>query len=112
MSEFYKNITSIKKAGIVHNYTEEEVQEYVKCAKDISYFAEHYIKIKNLDRGIELIQLRPYQRKILEHYFNNRNSICLSSRQSGKCITKGTVLDLEIEDQQFKLSIDELFRFI
>ena len=77
----------VKRDGVEHPYTEEEVQEYSRCMEDPVYFAEKYIKVINLDQG--LIQFKPYkyQRKMLKHFDDNRFSIILACRQSGKSIS-------------------------
>ena len=77
----------VKRDGVEHPYTEAEVQEYAKCMEDPVYFASKYIKVINLDEG--LIQFKPYnyQRKMLKHFNDNRFSIILACRQSGKSIS-------------------------
>ncbi len=109
MPDFYNNIPTIKKAGVSYQYTEEELKEYVKCASDPLYFAEHYVKVVHVDRGLEMIQLRPYQKKLLKHFTENRNSICLSSRQSGKCVGGETEILVKDGNQLTSWKIGELF---
>ena len=43
--ETYRDNPLLKKAGVTIEYTQEQVEEYIKCAKDPVYFAENYIKI-------------------------------------------------------------------
>ena len=45
----YRDNPRLKRVGVQINYTEEQVLEYRKCAKDPVYFAK-YIKIVTLDR--------------------------------------------------------------
>ena len=47
----YRDNPLLKRAGVQHNYTEDEIKEYIKCSKDPVYFAEQYIKIVNVDKG-------------------------------------------------------------
>jgi hypothetical protein len=77
----------VKDDGIVHNYTPEEVSEYKKCMESPAYFARNYIKVINLDRGLVPFDLYPYQEKMFEHFHENRFSIVLACRQSGKSIS-------------------------
>lgn len=63
-----------------------EVEEYEKCALDINYFAENYIKIISLDKGLIPYKPYPYQQKMYEVIDNNRFSIVLAPRQSGKSL--------------------------
>lgn len=81
---FYENNTSILKGDLVFERTEEEIKEWLKCKNDILYFANTYCKLMTPE-GVQHIQLRDYQKKYLRHLEQNRLSIYLSCRQSGKC---------------------------
>lgn len=78
---------NVKRDGVAHNYTRHELEEYAKCMKDPSYFAKNYCKIIHLDRGLVNFDLYPYQEKMFDHFNNNRFSIVLACRQSGKSIS-------------------------
>lgn len=84
-NETYLGNALVKRDGVQANYTEHEISEYVKCMKDPIYFAENYIKVISLDKG--LIPFRPYeyQERMFKHFNDNRFSIVLACRQSGKC---------------------------
>lgn len=83
---FYENNTSILKGDLVFERTEEEIKEWLKCKNDILYFANTYCKLMTPE-GIQHIQLRDYQKKYLRHLEQNRLSVYLSCRQSGKTTT-------------------------
>ena len=83
----YNGNSLVKKDGITHNYTQEEIQEYRKCMKDPAYFATTYAKIINLDKGLVPFDLYPYQEKMFKHFNENRFSVILACRQSGKSIS-------------------------
>lgn len=83
----YLGNSQVKRDGVSHNFTPEQVQEYVKCAKNASYFAETYMKVIHVDRGLVPFKLYDYQRKMIDHFENNRFSIVLACRQSGKSIS-------------------------
>lgn len=78
---------NIKRDGIVHEYTQHEISEYVKCSNDAAYFAANYCKIISLDEGLVNFKLYDYQEKMFEHFNENRFSIVLACRQSGKSIS-------------------------
>ena len=78
---------NVKKDGIVQGWSEETIQEYVKCMKDPAYFAKTYCKIISLDEGLVNFKLYPYQEKMFHHFNDNRFSIVLACRQSGKSIS-------------------------
>lgn len=77
----------IKRDGVQHTYTPEEIQEYMKCKNDPSYFARTHCKVISLDRGLVPFDLYPYQEKMFKHFRQNRYSIVLACRQSGKSIS-------------------------
>jgi hypothetical protein len=54
---------------------------------DPAYFAKTYVKIISLDKGLVNFNLYPYQEKMFHHFNDNRFSIVLACRQSGKSIS-------------------------
>jgi len=86
-NEGYLGNNLIKRSGIEHQYTEEELAEYMKCSEDPCHFIENYTQIISLDEGMVPFKLRGYQDKLIEHYNTNRFNVVLASRQSGKSIT-------------------------
>ena len=87
MNDTYLGNANIKRDGVVHNFTKHEVMEYKKCLEDPGYFASTYCKIIHVDRGLVPFELYPYQEDMFEHFRNNRFSIVLACRQSGKSIS-------------------------
>lgn len=83
---FYDNNVKLLKADLTFRRTEEEINEWKKCKNDILYFVEHYCKIMT-PTGVQLVALRPYQLKYLEHLQKHRMSIMRAARQSGKTVT-------------------------
>lgn len=86
-NEHYLGNPNVKKDGVQQQWTEDEVREYAKCMKDPSYFARTYVKIISLDSGLVNFNLYPYQEKMFNHFMDNRFSIVLACRQSGKSIS-------------------------
>ena len=87
INEGYLGNPLIKRAGIEHQYDEKELQEYLKCTENPTYFIENYTQIISLDEGLVPFELRGYQEKLINHFKDNRFSVVLASRQSGKSIT-------------------------
>jgi hypothetical protein len=87
MNETYNGNNQVKRDGVVQQWTNDEVREYAKCMNDAAYFARTYCRVINLDRGLVPFDLYPYQEKMFEHFKNNRFSIVLACRQSGKSIS-------------------------
>ena len=51
-SENYLGNPNLKRANVNIEYTQEQIEEYIKCAKDPVYFIEKYIQIVNVDKGL------------------------------------------------------------
>lgn len=83
----YNGNSNVKADGVVIPFTQQEVEEYTKCMKNPAYFATTYCKVIHLDKGLVPFKLYPYQEKMFEHFQNNRFSIVLACRQSGKSIS-------------------------
>jgi len=83
----YLGNANIKRDGVEQEWTQNEINEYAKCLKDPVYFAENYIKVISLDDGLVPFNLYPYQREMVNHFNDNRFTIVLACRQSGKSIT-------------------------
>jgi hypothetical protein len=88
---FYEGDPNYKKGNIVFEYTDLELEEIKKCAKDIAYFANTYCQVMT-DEGYQKITLRPYQENVLTSYQANRWNIFLAPRQVGKTITSSIFL--------------------
>jgi len=87
-SEFgYLGNPSVKRDGVETQFSKEEVLEYVKCMQEPAYFARTYLKVISLDSGLVPFDLYPYQEEMFEHFNDNRFSIVLACRQSGKSIS-------------------------
>jgi hypothetical protein len=87
MNDSYNGNLNVKRDGVVHNFTQHEIQEYIKCSQDPAHFARTYCKVISLDRGLVEFDLYPYQEKMFKHFNDNRFNIVLACRQSGKSIS-------------------------
>ena len=91
-SQVYLGNARLKKAGITIDYTEEQIQELVKCSKDIDYFCKNYMKIVSVDEGVVPLELYDFQKDIMQSVVENRFSICKMPRQSGKTTTMVAII--------------------
>ena len=89
--EIYMNNPSLPTAEAQFEWTPERIRELKKCKENLLYFAENYFYIINLDEGKQKIKLHSYQKKALRMIRDNRFSLFLFSRQSGKCLTMNTL---------------------
>jgi hypothetical protein len=83
----YRDNPLLKKAGVQIKFSKEQVEEYMKCAKDPVYFAETYIKIVNVDQGLIPFNMWPFQKDMIRLYHENRFAITKCPRQVGKTTT-------------------------
>ena len=83
----YLGDVKLKRANQTIDWTPELLQEYVKCSEEPIYFIENYIKIINVNNGLQRFELYEYQKDMLRSFHENRNTIVLAARQSGKSIT-------------------------
>jgi len=83
----YLGNANIKRDGVEQEWTQDEINEYAKCLKDPVYFAKNYIKVISLDGGLVPFDMYPYQKDMFSHFNENRFSIVLACRQSGKSIS-------------------------
>lgn len=81
MTVFVDN--TIKKPSFKDSYTQQQQDEFFKCALDPEYFIENYVKIISKDGAVPFI-LYDYQREALKNIKENKHNILLFSRQLGK----------------------------
>jgi len=88
----YHGNPNLKAIGYQHQFTPEEIQEFVKCQKDPIYFIETYCHIVSLDKGLIKFKLYDCQRKKVEVILNNRKVVLMEGRQQGKTITSAACI--------------------
>ena len=83
----YHGNPQLKPAGVAHNFTQDELDEYLKCSNDHVYFIQKYIKIVHVDLGVIPFDLYDFQEKMVNTIHKNRFSIFCTPRQVGKSTT-------------------------
>lgn len=73
-------------------WSEDNIQEFLRCSKDPVYFIKNYVKIVNVDRGLIPFQLWPFQEEMVTTMVDNRFVICKMPRQVGKTQTVAAIL--------------------
>ena len=86
IKESYRDNPLLKRVGIEVQYTEEQVDEYIKCAKDPIYFSK-YINIITLDEGLVPFKMYDFQKDMIKTFHQNRFVITKCPRQVGKTTT-------------------------
>jgi hypothetical protein len=83
----YLGNPNLKKANTSIEFTEDNIIEFLKCKEDPVYFAEHYVKIVNVDQGLIPFDMYEFQKKLITNFHKNRFNICKMPRQTGKSTT-------------------------
>ena len=84
--ESYRDNPLLKRVGVQVNFTQDQVDEYIKCSRDPIYFAK-YIKIITLDDGVTDFKMYDFQQDMIRTFHNNRFTIMKCPRQVGKTTT-------------------------
>ena len=77
--------TKLLKPDLVFKRTPEEIEDYIHCMEDPLFFATKCFLMT--PTGLQPVVLRDYQEEYIEHLKQNRFSLFLSCRQSGKTLT-------------------------
>lgn len=101
-SPFLNKNTKLLKPELVRKYTQEEIEDYKRCALDPLYFAEKCFLMT--PKGLQACKLRDYQKEYIKHLQNNRFSILLSCRQSGKTLSFLSNIYVKIDNMKEKLN--------
>lgn len=81
----------LKRANDQHGFTSEQVVEFAKCMEDPEYFLDQFCVIQTA-AGSSPFKLRPYQKRMVRLFADNRLSIALAPRQIGKSWIAGAFL--------------------
>lgn len=83
---------NLKAPGAESEFGPEQISELRKCALDPIYFIKNYVWIQHPTKGAVKFELYPYQEKMIRSYMDNRYTIVLSARQTGKSVTSAAYL--------------------
>ena len=86
-NDVYLGNPLLKKANTPIEFTQENIEEYIKCKQDPVYFANNYVKIVTLDHGLQPFRTYDFQDKLIKNFHENRFNICKMPRQTGKSTT-------------------------
>lgn len=80
----------LKSANTEEEYTFEQIQELKKCYQDPVHFIKNYVRIVHPTKGTVKFELYDYQEDMIRAFHEERYTIVLSARQTGKCVTGDT----------------------
>ena len=83
----YLGNPNLKASDVRHEWTQQQLEEYAKCARDPIYFIQNYVKIISLDKGLVPFELYDFQEEMVRTVHSNRFVIAKLPRQSGKSTT-------------------------
>ena len=86
-NEIYLGNPNLKKANTTIEFSQENIEEYLRCQDDPVYFAQNYVKIVTLDHGLQPFKTYDFQEKLISNFYKNRFNICKMPRQTGKSTT-------------------------
>ena len=67
----YHGNPNLKPLAYQHDFTQQEIAEYVKCQNDAKYFIENYVKIVTLDKGLQPFKLFDCQKEKVDLIMDN-----------------------------------------
>lgn len=106
INESYLGNQNLKRSNVKHSWTQEQITEWLKCAKDPEHFIETHVKIVNVDRGLINFSLYDYQKDIVNLSVSERFVICKMPRQCGKTTTLvGIMLWYVLFHQNYNVAI-------
>ena len=85
--QIYLGNPLLKKANVKQDFTKEQIEEYVKCAKDPVYFTKNYVQIVSLDEGLVPFKMWDFQEELIRKFHTSRFNIAKLPRQTGKSTT-------------------------
>ena len=88
----YHGNPNLKPLAYQHDFSKEEIAEYVKCKDDPVYFIENYVKIITLDKGLQPFNLYPCQKEKVKCIMDNRRVVLMEGRQQGKTVTSAACI--------------------
>ncbi len=86
-NDVYLGNPLLKKANTPIEFTQEQIEEFIKCQSDPVYFANNYVKIVTLDHGLQTFKPYHFQEKLINNFHQHRFNICKMPRQTGKSTT-------------------------
>ena len=64
--DIYLGNPNLKKANTAIEFTQDNIEEYIKCKEDPVYFAKNYVQIVTLDHGLQPFKLYDFQEKLVK----------------------------------------------
>ena len=109
--QYYLGDHTLPTAQSKFEWSEEMMEAHERCKTDIIFFAENFFTIISKSKRIK-IPLRDYQKKFLNDAMNHKRILALQSRQSGKCLSSTTYVNVRLKflPIPIKIKVGTLFK--
>jgi hypothetical protein len=87
METSYRANPLLKRESVVIEFTQHQLEEYIKCSNDPIYFIENYVKVVHVDKGVIPFNMWDFQKDMIRTFHDNRFSIVKCPRQVGKTVS-------------------------
>lgn len=105
-NEVYLGNRNLKRSYVPIEWTQENLREYLRCARDPYYFISNYVKIINVDKGLVPFTPFEYQKNIIELATKERFVICKMPRQVGKTtVVAAIILHYVLFNENYSVAI-------
>ena len=84
----------LKTANQEEEYTYDQINELKKCYTDPVHFIRNHVRIVHPTKGTVPFKLYDYQEKMIRSFHEEQYTIVLSARQTGKCVTEDTKINI------------------
>ena len=106
MADIYLGNKNLKNKDVKLEFTADQLSEFLKCARDVNYFCETYVKIVTVDKGLQPFKPFVYQKKMFKTFDDNRFTICKMPRQVGKTTgVVGYLLHKVLFNENFNIAV-------
>ena len=99
-----------------HFVNQQQIDEFVACCDQVTghlYFMDNFFYIQHPTKGSMVYHPWDYQKRLIHTYHNYRFSISLMPRQSGKCLSGNSVINIRnnITGIEYELPIQVFHEF-
>lgn len=98
----------VKRPHLTEEYTVEQTDEIEKCLLDPVYFMRNYVKVQHPKYGTVPFDLFSYQERLVRAIQQHRDVITLQPRQSGKCVSDKTSINIIIKPKGIRALVYKL----
>jgi hypothetical protein len=109
MAKNNTDFEKLKPAGKKVSFNKEQLAEIYACHSNPIHFMENFMCIQHPVKGKMPFEAYQFQRELINTYWQNRNTIAMIPRQSGKCCLNSTIITVKQNStgKQYDIPIGE-----